>query len=67
MTDKIDIFDRKTSLSKLRDVLDWHTTPENVASLVMILCQRIEARIEALEKRIEELEKDDKPQEAQND
>ncbi len=51
-TIEIDIFDKVTTLSELRDVLGWNSTQENTSRLVMVLCQRIEA----LERRIAQLE-----------
>ena len=53
-TIEIDIFDKVTTLSELRDVLGWNSTQENTSRLVMVLCQRIEA----LERRIAQLEKE---------
>jgi len=53
MPQKINTFDKTTPLSELRDVLGWDENPlENAVSLVMILCQRVEA----LQTRVEELE-----------
>ncbi len=53
LTEVIDIYDKTTSLSELRDVLGWNTTHENTENLVMVLCQRVET----LERRIARLEK----------
>ncbi len=53
MPQKINTFDKTTPLSGLRDVLGWDENPlDNAVSLVMILCQRVEA----LQARVEELE-----------
>ena len=51
----IDIYDRKTSLSELRQEFGWNTSRENLENLVMVLCQRVEA----LERRIAQLESKD--------
>lgn len=52
MSEQIDIYDRETPLSELRETLGWNTTQENLENLVMILCQRVET----LEDRIAQLE-----------
>lgn len=52
MSEQIDIYDEVTTLSELRNILGWDTTQDNLASLVMVLCQRVEA----LENRIAQLE-----------
>ena len=53
MKGTIDIYDQKTPLSELRDVLGWNTTQDNLENMVMVLCQRMGT----LENRIAQLEK----------
>ena len=50
----ISIYDRTTPLEKLRDEYGWDSSPENLSSLVMVLCSRLadaEVRLKRLEAR----------------
>lgn len=69
MSNTIGTLDRETPLSDLRDILDWHVNQndlinliDNIASLVMVLCQRVEA----LESRIAQLEVEETTNYCQN-
>ena len=56
---KINIYDRETSLSDLRDVIGWDESDENVKPLLMVLCQRLEKlqnEVEGLKCKVASLE-----------
>lgn len=55
---KINIHDRKTSLSDLRDIIGWDGGNENVKPLLMVLCQRLEKlqnEVESLKRELANL------------
>ena len=56
---KINIHDRKTSLSDLRDIIGWDEDDKNVKPLLMVLCQRLEKlqnEVEGLKRKVASLE-----------
>ena len=56
---RINIHDKETSLSDLRDIIGWDEDDKNVKPLLMVLCQRLEGlqnEVESLKRKVSNLE-----------